>query len=105
MNIAPNVRVFQNNRNSDSNGKVLMTQQNISAAESLMDMTMDAARQRIYVANSGMNQIEVVDMKSQTLMNPIKVGQLPHSIALSSDGVTMYVANTGGESISVTSSP
>ncbi len=101
INIAPNLRVFQNNRNADSNGKILMTQQNISAAETLMDMVMDTTRQRIYVANSGLNQIEVVDMKSQTLMNPIKVGQLPHSMAMSSDGVTMFVANTGGESISI----
>jgi uncharacterized protein (TIGR03437 family) len=101
VNIAPNLRVFQNNRNSDSNGKILMTQQNISAAETLMDMQLDTTRQRIYVANSGLNQIEVVDMKTQTLMNPIKVGQLPHSMAMSSDGVTMYVANTGGESISI----
>jgi len=101
INIAPNVRVFQNNRNSDSNGKILVTQQNISAAETLMDMVMDTARQRIYVTNSGLNQIEVVDMTTQTLMTPIKVGQLPHSMAMSSDGVTMYVANTGGESISI----
>ncbi len=64
-------------------------------------MIMDSTRQRIYVANSGMNQIEVLDMKTQSLMAPIKVGQLPHSVALSSDGVTMYVANTGGESISI----
>jgi uncharacterized protein (TIGR03437 family) len=101
VNIAPNLRVFQNNRNSEAGGKILLTQQNISAAESLMDMVMDSARQRIYVANSGLNQIEVVDMKTQSLMNPIKVGQLPHSVAISSDGVTMYVANTGGESISI----
>jgi uncharacterized protein (TIGR03437 family) len=101
INIAPNLRVFQNNRNSESPGKILVTQQNISAGETLMDMAMDTARQRIYVANSGMNQIEVVDMKTQSLMAPIKVGQLPHSMALSSDGVTMYVANTGGESISI----
>jgi uncharacterized protein (TIGR03437 family) len=101
VNIAPNLRVFQNNRNADSNGKILVTQQNISAGEGLMDMAMDTARQRIYVANSGLNQIEVVDMKTQTLMTPIKVGQLPHSMAMSTDGVTMYVANTGGESISI----
>jgi uncharacterized protein (TIGR03437 family) len=101
INIAANLRVFQNNRNSDSNGTILVTQQNISAAETLMDMVMDTTRQLIYVPNSGLNQIEVVDMKAQKLLTPIKVGQLPHSIALSSDGVTMYVANTGGESISI----
>ena len=31
----------------------------------------------------------------------IKVGQLPHAMALGPDGVTLYVANTGGESISI----
>jgi uncharacterized protein (TIGR03437 family) len=34
-------------------------------------------------------------------MAPIKVGQLPRSLALSPDGNTLYVANTGGESISI----
>jgi uncharacterized protein (TIGR03437 family) len=34
-------------------------------------------------------------------MTPIKVGQLPRSIALMPDGNTMYVANSGGESISI----
>jgi uncharacterized protein (TIGR03437 family) len=101
VNIAPNLRVFQNNRNAEANGKILVTQQNISSAESLMDMVMDATRQRIYVPNSGLNQIEVVDMKTQTLMTPIKVGQLPHSATMSTDGQTLYVANTGGESISI----
>jgi uncharacterized protein (TIGR03437 family) len=101
VNIAPNLRIFQNNRNSDAMGTILVTQQNISAAETLMDMVMDTTRQRIYIPNSGMNQIEVVDMTTNTLMTPIKVGQLPHSLAMSSDGVTMYVANTGGESISI----
>jgi uncharacterized protein (TIGR03437 family) len=101
VNIAPNLRVFQNNRNAESTGTILVTQQNISAAETLMDMVMDTTRQLIYVANSGLNQVEVVDMKTHTLRTPIKVGQLPHSLCLSSDGVTMYVANTGGESISI----
>jgi hypothetical protein len=101
VNITPNLRVFQNNRNSDAAGQILLAQQNISAAETLMDMVMDTARKRIYIPNSGMNQVEVLDMTTNKLMKPIKVGQLPHSIALSSDGVTMYVCNTGGESISI----
>ncbi len=101
INIPANIRVFQNNRNADSSGTILLAQQNISSAETLMDMTMDTARQRIYVANSGLNQVEVIDMKTQKLMTPIKVGQLPHSLAMSTDGTTMYVANTGGESISI----
>jgi uncharacterized protein (TIGR03437 family) len=34
-------------------------------------------------------------------LNPIKVGQLPHSLALSPDGSMLYIANTGGENISI----
>ena len=34
-------------------------------------------------------------------MDPIPVGQLPHQMALSTDGKTLYVGNTGGESISI----
>ena len=34
-------------------------------------------------------------------MAPIKVGQLPHGMALAPDNTTLYVANTGGESISL----
>src|SRR6185369_5316161 len=32
---------------------------------------------------------------------PIKVGQLPHSLAFGTDGASMYVANSGGETLSV----
>ena len=64
-------------------------------------MLADTTRQRIYISNSGMNRIEVFDMKTQTLMAPIKVGQLPHSMAFGNDGSTLYVASTGGEAIDI----
>ena len=64
-------------------------------------MAIDNARQKIYIANSGLNRIEVFDMAAQQLLSPIKVGQLPHSLAIAPDGNTMYVANSGGESISM----
>ena len=66
-----------------------------------MDILQDTTRQKLYIANSGLNQVEVFDMKTQAFTTPIKVGQLPHSLAFGNDGVTMYVANTGGESISI----
>jgi YVTN family beta-propeller protein len=50
-----------------------------------MDMVMDSARQRIYIANSGLNQVEVLDMKTQTLKALIKVGQFPHALALGTE--------------------
>ena len=101
VNIPADIRVYQNNRNAEARGTILPIQQNISTGETNMDMIQDTARQKLYIANSGMNEIEVFDMKTQTFQTPIKVGQLPHSMTIGSDGVTMYVANTGGESISI----
>jgi uncharacterized protein (TIGR03437 family) len=66
-----------------------------------MDLLPDYNRQRLYITNSGMNRIEVFDMRTQRLLTPIKTGQLPHNMAFGTDGNTLYVANTGGESISI----
>jgi uncharacterized protein (TIGR03437 family) len=101
VNIVPNIRVYQNNRDADARGTIVPVQQNISPGESLMDILQDTARQKLYITNSGMNQVEVFDMKTQAFTAPIKVGQLPHAMAFGNDGATMYVANTGGESISI----
>src|SRR5579862_6662868 len=40
-------------------------------------------------------------MKAKQFLSPIPAGQLPHNIAFGTDGNTLYVANTGGESISI----
>jgi len=45
--------------------------------------------------------VEVFDLRTKRLLAPIKVGQLPHSLAFATDGITMYVANSGGETISI----
>ena len=37
----------------------------------------------------------------QKFLNPIPVGQMPHQMAMSTDGNTLYVGNTGGESIAI----
>ncbi len=101
VNIPANIRVYENNRDADARGAIMPVQQNISPGETLMDIEQDTVRQKLYIANSGLNRVEVFDLKTQTFGTPIKVGQLPHSIAFGNDGVTMYVANTGGESISI----
>jgi len=64
-------------------------------------MAYDATRQRIYIANAARNRVEVYDIAQQQLLAPIPVGQLPSSLALTPDGYTLYVANSGGESISI----
>jgi uncharacterized protein (TIGR03437 family) len=101
INIPAAVRVFQNSRDSESRGDVIPIQVGLSIAEALEDMVMDQTRQRLYIANSGMNRVEVFDTRSRQLLNPIKVGQLPRSLAMTPDGSTLYVANTGGEDITV----
>lgn len=101
INIPATLHVYQNNRDSISSGTILQVPINGTTTEGLTDMVLDSARQRLYLANSGLNRIEILDLKTRTLLTPIKVGQLPHAMAVTSDGNTMYVANTGGESISI----
>lgn len=101
VNIPARIRVFQNNRDSDARGEVVPVPVGISANEALTDLVFDAQRQRVYMANSGLNRIETYDVRTRRLLTPLKVGQLPRSMALSLDGSLMYVANSGGESLTV----
>ena len=74
---------------------------NTSGNEGLQDILLDEPRGLVYITNSGFNRIEVFDTKKQHFVNPIPAGQMPHQMAMSSDGNTLYVGNTGGESISI----
>jgi len=49
------------------------------------------ARGRLYITNSGYNRIEVFDTQQQKFLNPIP-GQMPHQMAMGTDGNTLYVA-------------
>jgi uncharacterized protein (TIGR03437 family) len=100
INIVPNVRVFQNNRNAEALGTILPVDTGASTT-GLADMVTDTARQRLYIANPGKNRIEIFDMKTQQFLTPITVGQLPQSIAFGADASTLYVANSGSEYLSV----
>ena len=100
VNIPPNIRVYQNFRNPESRGTIFPV--DIGAGSSgLTDMLVDTTRQRLYIANPGLDRIEIFDMVQQQFLTPVTVGQLPRSMAFASDGNTMYVANSGGESISI----
>jgi len=101
INIPSNIRIFQNNHDSEARGDVIPIRLNAASNEGLFDMITDTVRQRLYIANSGMNRVEVFDLRTKRLLAPIKVGQLPHSLAFATDGITMYVANSGGETISI----
>jgi uncharacterized protein (TIGR03437 family) len=101
INVPSRVRVYQNNRNAEAQGEIIPVPVGVSANEALEDLVYDASRQRLYIANSGMNRIEVFDIRQHQFLSGIKVGQLPRSMALTPDGSTLYVANSGGENISI----
>ena len=101
VNLPPRVRILQNSRNSEARGTIVPIPVGVSANQGLQDLYFDSARGRIYIANAGMNRIEIYDTKQQKMLDPVKVGQLPQSMAVTPDGGTMYVANGGGENISI----
>jgi uncharacterized protein (TIGR03437 family) len=101
INIPDRIRVYQNNRDAEARGTILPIPVGISSGATLTDLVYDAPRQRIYIANSGLNRVEVYDIGMQQFLTPIKVGQLPIALALTPDGATLYVANSGGESIGI----
>jgi DNA-binding beta-propeller fold protein YncE len=112
INIPNTIRVYMNYRQSDQRGVIYPvpttlnnspagTTGNTSGNEGLQDMLLDEPRGLLYITNSGYNRIEVFDTVKQHFVNPIPAGQMPHQMAMGSDGNTLYVGNTGGESISI----
>lgn len=104
INIPNTIRVFMNFRLSDQRGLIfpIPTLTNgINAGRGLRHIELDEKRGRVYISNSGYNRIEVFDTAKQRFLDPIEAGQFPQTMAMSLDGDTLYVANVGGESISV----
>jgi YVTN family beta-propeller protein len=108
INVPNTIRVFMNFRDSTQRGQIypVPTVPYVPAVanspiEGLQDIVLDEARNLLYITNSGYNRIEVFDTLKRTFLAPIPVGQLPHQVAMGLDGATLYVANTGGESIQI----
>ena len=112
INIPNTIRLFMNYRQSDQRGLIYPvpttqnnngsgTTGNTSGNEGLQDILLDEARGLVYLTNSGFNRIEVFDIEKQHFVNPIPAGQMPHQMAMGGDGKTLYVGNTGGESIGI----
>jgi YVTN family beta-propeller protein len=115
INIPPVIRVYMNYRQSDQRGliypipvtpnnspnvtQVTTTASLIAGDQGLEDIVLDQPRNLIYISNAGYNRIEVFDTVNQVLLPPIPVNQLPHQLAMSTDGNTLYVASNGGELI------
>lgn len=100
VNIISTLRVYQNNRNTEARGAIIPVDTGAGNL-GLTDLVADPARPRLYIANPGLNRIEVFDTQLQHFLTPISVGQLPRSVALAGDGNTLYVANSGAETLTV----
>jgi uncharacterized protein (TIGR03437 family) len=65
-----------------------------------VDLLLDQARQRLYIANYTQDQIEVYSIPDQAFLPPVRVGNRPLSMAMPNPS-TLVVANSGAERISV----
>jgi YVTN family beta-propeller protein len=110
INIPNTILVYMNFRDATQRGQIYpvptvpyttTTGTTTTIAEGLQDIVLDQPRNLIYITNSGYNRIEVFDVVNRVFLTPIAVGQLPHQMAMGLDGNTLYVANTGGESIAI----
>ena len=107
INIPNTILIYMNYRQADQRGTVFPLPTtanplpNANTNEGLQDLVLDEPRGKLYITNSGYGRIEVFDLATQTFGTPISVGALPHQMAMGLDGATLYVANTGGENISI----
>ncbi len=54
------------------------------------------AQARAYVTNNGDDTISVIDTSSNTVVATVRVGAGPEGVAVTPDGMRLYVANDGG---------
>ena len=81
----------------------------IAVGQHPTDMILNAARTRLYVANSGADTISVIDTARDRTVETIDVrldekslaGSSPESLALSADGSILYVANAQSNAVAV----
>lgn len=67
----------------------------------LSELVFDDQCEHIYVTNRTNNTVEVFSLPTGRLQAPIQVGSAPSGIDMAPDGQTLYVANSGGNNISV----
>ncbi len=63
--------------------------------------TADPARHRIYASLMGDDSVAVIDSGTRTFTNTIPVGLAPAGMALSPDGLSLYVALSGTTRVGV----
>jgi YVTN family beta-propeller protein len=99
INFPNTIRVYMNYRQPDQRGVIYPRPVSLNNAQGLQELLLDQPRERLYITNAGFNRLEIFDTRLQKFLEPLEVGQLPRSMAMSLDGSTLYIGNTGGESI------
>ncbi|HYR90677.1 MAG TPA: hypothetical protein VE422_41820 [Terriglobia bacterium] len=94
VNIEPAILVNLNFRDVGDRGAI------VPISGVAVDLQMDSARQRLYIANYTRDQIEVFSLASQSFLPPIRVGNRPLSMAMANPS-TLVVANSGAENLSI----
>lgn len=101
VNVEPAIRVSLNFRDVDQRGSIYPIQGvNSLTTGTITDMALDSARDRLYLSNMLLNQIEVFSISAGKFLLPIEVGAQPRSMALVGASL-LVVANNAAENISV----
>src|SRR5262245_48874610 len=67
----------------------------------LGDIIIDDGCHYMYLTNTSQNRVEVFSLQTLTLQTPIQVGSQPVGLDITPNGSLLYVANSGGNNISV----
>jgi hypothetical protein len=73
----------------------------IPVTGTIVDVVIDEGCDYVYLTNRTFNRVEVFSLATLSLLPPIQVGAQPVGLDLTPDGSLLYVANSGGENISV----
>ena len=68
---------------------------------SLQDVVIDPNSRTAYITNSALNEVEVLNLRTGSYGKPISVGSQPAGIDITPDGTTLYVCDSGAQTISV----
>ncbi|NWF85688.1 MAG: hypothetical protein HXY18_17870 [Bryobacteraceae bacterium] len=101
INIPPRIRIYMNYRTNDMRGVIKPIPTILDNSQGLRDLLLDEPRGKLYIANAGFNRLEVFDLKTQQLEEPIPVCQFPQQMAMGTDGYTMYLACSGSEGVGI----
>jgi YVTN family beta-propeller protein len=73
----------------------------VPVAGTLGDVIIDDRCEFVYFTNTTSNRVEVFSLQTGTLQTPIQVGSQPAGLDITPDGAYLYVANSGGNNVSV----